>query len=123
MDNPQDIAERYIAAFNETDAARRRDLLDTLFTGDSTYTDPQVDLRGPAQIDGFIAQTQAHSPGFTFSLGGPVDAHHDQAAFSGTRVRPRTGAVRRLRCDRRRRWADPQRVRLHGRGARIVRDR
>jgi hypothetical protein len=81
MDNPEEIAERYIAAFNETDAARRRELLEALFTNDSTYTDPQVDLRGRDEIDGFIAQTQGHFPGFTFTLGGAVDAHHDQARF------------------------------------------
>ena len=81
MDNPQEIAGRYIAAFNETDPARRRELLEATFTADSAYTDPQVDLRGLDEIDGFIAQTQAHFPGFTFSLGGSVDAHHDQARF------------------------------------------
>jgi SnoaL-like domain len=81
MDDPKDLVERYIASFNETDAARRRQLLDTLYVSHSTYTDPHVDLQGTAQIDDFISQTQARFPGFTFGLAGPVDAHHDQARF------------------------------------------
>jgi SnoaL-like protein len=77
----QEIIDRYLAAFNESDAARRRELLDGLYTSESTYTDPHVDLRGPEQIDAFIVQTQERFPGVTFTLGGPVDAHHNQARF------------------------------------------
>ncbi len=77
----QEIIERYLAAFNESDPERRRELLNDLYTSDSTYTDPHVDLRGPEQIDGFIAQTQERFPGVKFSLGGPVDSHHNQARF------------------------------------------
>jgi hypothetical protein len=81
MDDPKELVERYIAAFNETDSERRRSLLDSLYAGNSTYTDPHVELRGPEQIEAFISQTQQRFPGYTFSLGGPVDAHHDQARF------------------------------------------
>ena len=45
----QEIIDRYLAAFNETDAARRRELLDALYTSESTYTDPHVDLSGPSR--------------------------------------------------------------------------
>jgi hypothetical protein len=81
MNNPRQIAEDYLAAFNETDATRRHELLEALYTADSTYTDPHVDLKGPAQIDEFIAATQARFEGFTFALAGEVDAHHEQARF------------------------------------------
>jgi hypothetical protein len=40
-----------------------------------------VDLGGPAQIDGFVEQTQERFPGITFTLRGPIEAHHDQARF------------------------------------------
>jgi hypothetical protein len=81
MQDPKQIAERYLATFNERDTGRRSGLLAALYDDDSTYTDPHVALRGRAEIDAFIAQTQARFPGFTFTLGGPVDAHHDQARF------------------------------------------
>ena len=77
----QEIAERYIAPFNETDAERRSNLLRELYTTESTYTDPHVDLRGLEAIGDFIAQTQQRFPGVTFRLRGPVDAHHNQARF------------------------------------------
>jgi hypothetical protein len=77
----QQIAERYIAAFNETDTERRSRLLSELYTPDSTYTDPHVDLHGPDAINEFIGQTQQQFPGLTFKLRGDVDAHHDQARF------------------------------------------
>jgi SnoaL-like domain len=81
MDDAQTLATRYIAAFNESDPDRRRQQLEALYTPDCTYTDPHVELRGAAQINGFIEQTQERFPGVTFRLGGAVDAHHDQARF------------------------------------------
>ena len=81
MQDVQALVTRYLDAFNETDAERRRELLEALYTADCTYTDPHVDLRGAEQIDGFIEQTQERFAGFTFTLGGTIDAHHDQARF------------------------------------------
>jgi hypothetical protein len=75
------IVDSYLAAFNEPDSDRRRELLDGLYSEDSTYTDPHVDLRGPEQIDAFIASTQERFPGFVFSRGGELDSHHNQARF------------------------------------------
>jgi hypothetical protein len=81
MQDVQTLVTRYLETFNETDADRRRRLLRALYTADCTYTDPHVDLQGTSQIDGFIGQTQERFPGFTFSLGGPIDGHHNQARF------------------------------------------
>lgn len=81
MPEAKDIVERYLASFNETDGQARQDLLESLYAGDSTYTDPLVDLTGPREIDAFIATTQDQFPGFAFSLAGPIDAHHNQMRF------------------------------------------
>jgi len=78
----QEIVERYIAAWNETDAERRRGLVDALWTEDGRYTDPLADAHGRAEIDGLIGAVQQQFPGFVFTLGGPVDAHHEQARFT-----------------------------------------
>ncbi len=75
------LAQRYIDSFNETDPARRRQLLERLYTPDATYTDPHVQLRGPEQLEAFIASTQERFPGWVFSLAGEVDAHHEQGRF------------------------------------------
>jgi SnoaL-like domain len=81
MQDVETLVTRYIDTFNETDPDRRRALLDALYTDDCTYIDPQVDLVGADQINGFIGQTQERFPGLTFKLGGPIDAHHNQARF------------------------------------------
>ena len=81
MADIQDIVDRYIATFNEADAERRRAELEALYGEAGGYTDPHVELRGAEQIDAFIASTQERFPGYRFKLGGPVDAHHNQARF------------------------------------------
>jgi SnoaL-like protein len=78
----QQIVERYIAAWNETDPERRRGLVDTLWAEDGSYTDPLADARGRAEIDGLIGAVQQQFPDLVFALGGPVDAHHNQARFT-----------------------------------------
>ena len=81
MQDVQTLITDYLETFNETDADRRRALLEALYTADCTYTDPHVDLEGAEQINGFIEHTQERFPGVTFTLGGPIDAHHRQARF------------------------------------------
>jgi hypothetical protein len=78
----QEMVERYLAAWNETDARRRRELVDAVWAPDGSYTDPLADARGRAEIDGLIGAVQQQFPGFVFTLGGPVDAHHNQARFT-----------------------------------------
>jgi hypothetical protein len=82
MPDIDEIVYEYLDVFNETDQAARRTRLGHLFADDATYTDPHVDLRGPEQIDAFIAATQERFPGFRFTLGGDIDAHHNQARFN-----------------------------------------
>ena len=78
----QEIVERYLAAWNETDASRRRKLVDELWSEDGSYTDPLADAHGRAEIDGLIGAVQEQFPDFVFTLGGPVDGHHNQARFT-----------------------------------------
>ena len=77
-----EIVERYLAAWNETDAAKRRSLVDGLWAADASYTDPLADAHGRAEIDGLIGAVQQQFPGFVFTPGGTVDAHHDQVRFT-----------------------------------------
>jgi hypothetical protein len=76
------LAERYIAAWNETDPSARRQAIDALYADDARYVDPLVDARGRDAIDATIAAAQSQFPGFVFRLAGPVDAHHDVARFT-----------------------------------------
>ncbi|WP_369137898.1 nuclear transport factor 2 family protein [Modestobacter versicolor] len=76
------LAQRYIAAWNETDPAARRAAVAELYAEDARYTDPMVDAQGREAIAATIGAVQQQFPGFRFRLAGPVDAHHDQARFS-----------------------------------------
>jgi len=76
------LAGQYIAAWNETDPAARRALIDEVWSADGRYIDPLAEVAGHDQIDAVIAAVQAQFPGMTFRLAGAVDAHHDQARFT-----------------------------------------
>ena len=78
----QEIIDRYLAAWNETDPEARRALVGSLWAADGSYTDPLADVRGPDAIAGLIGMAQQQFPGFVFTLGGPVDANHNQARFT-----------------------------------------
>ena len=77
-----DLIDRYLACWNETDSTARRDLITKTWADDATYIDPLVDARGHDAIDAAIAATQGQFPGLVFALAGPVDTHHDVARFS-----------------------------------------
>jgi hypothetical protein len=79
---PEQIVLRYIDAWNELDARRRRAAIDRLYAEDCVYTDPLGAVRGRDGVDGFIEAAQKQFPGFLFSLAGKVDAHHGQARFA-----------------------------------------
>jgi hypothetical protein len=78
----QEIIERYIATWNETDAERRRALIEEVWAADGSYTDPLADVRGRDQVDAVVAAAQQQFPGLVFRLAGPVDANHNQARFT-----------------------------------------
>ncbi|MER5349023.1 nuclear transport factor 2 family protein [Kitasatospora sp. NPDC002551] len=75
------LAARYLAAWNETDPAARRKLVDDAWAEDGSYTDPLAAVTGRAGVDALIGAAQAQFPGLVFTLG-PVDAHHDIARFT-----------------------------------------
>lgn len=82
MTDVQQLVERYLAAWNETDAATRRREIDDIWATDATYVDPLVAVSGRDAIDATIAAVQQQFGGLTFSLAGGVDAHHDVARFT-----------------------------------------
>jgi hypothetical protein len=88
----QDLAQRYIACWNETDPARRRSLIAETWTQDASYVDPMMKSEGRNGIDAMIGGVQAKYPGFRFSLEGPVDAHNDCLRFGWALASPE-GAV------------------------------
>lgn len=81
MTDHSDLIDRYIAAWNETDAGRRKSLVADTFAADATYLDPVMQGDGHDGIDGMIAGVQARFPGHRFRRSGKVDCHHDHLRF------------------------------------------
>ncbi|MED7923365.1 nuclear transport factor 2 family protein [Nonomuraea sp. LP-02] len=80
MDNT--LVERYVAAWNETDAEARAKAVAALWTEDATYTDPLADVAGHDGIAAVIAGAQGMFPGLVFTPGEVYDAHHHIARFT-----------------------------------------
>ncbi|WP_035799954.1 nuclear transport factor 2 family protein [Kitasatospora mediocidica] len=83
MTDLQQLADRYIALWNETDPATRRKLVDDIWAEDAGYTDPLVEVVGRDAFDTVIGAVQSQFPGLVFTLGsGGVDTHHNIARFT-----------------------------------------
>jgi hypothetical protein len=82
MSDFDSVVDRYLAVWNDTDPVARRKRIDDLFADDVRYVDPMASVTGRDALDGLIGAAQQQFPGLTFSPGGPVDAHHDQARFT-----------------------------------------
>jgi hypothetical protein len=76
-----ELAQRYIDTWNETDPSTRRAAVHQLYTEDARYVDPMGAAEGRDAIASMIGAVQEQFPGFTFGLAGPVDGHHNQVRF------------------------------------------
>ncbi len=75
------IADRYIAAWNESDPARRRALVAALWTEDATYVDPMMRGEGHNGVESLIGDVQAKFPDYRFALSGRPDGYGDRLRF------------------------------------------
>jgi hypothetical protein len=76
------IVGRYFAVWNETDRARRRELIAATWSDDAGYVDPMFEADGAAGLDAMVARVQQQFPGHRFRLAGGIDAHHDRARWA-----------------------------------------
>ena len=87
----EQLIERYLDAWNETDADARRAAVADVYADGAQYVDPLADVTGHDQISELIGAVQQQVPGHVFRLAdGGVDAHHYIARFSWELV-PATG--------------------------------
>lgn len=82
MSEPTELIDRYIAMWNEGDAAKRRDLIAAVWTADASYVDPLMQGEGHAGIDAMVRGVQERFPGHRFTRTSEVDAHHDCLRFT-----------------------------------------
>jgi hypothetical protein len=77
----KETIEAYMAAWNETDEAKIKQLLEKCWADDATYTDPMSDVKGRdgllTAINGFHAQM----PGAGIAFTSAFDEHHGRVRF------------------------------------------
>jgi hypothetical protein len=82
MSTVNETVAGYIAAWNETDAGRRRHIIARTWSEDGSYLDSHRDSTGYAAIDAMIGAVQEQFPGYRFRLSSGIDKHHDRVRFS-----------------------------------------
>lgn len=82
MNDPVAIANAYIAAWNETDAAARRAKLSAGWAEGARYADPVTRAEGLNAIDAMIdGGVQTRFPTFRFALAGEPTGHNEFVRF------------------------------------------
>jgi SnoaL-like domain len=92
MINPTDIAERYLALWNDPDHASRCSRLSKDWAADAHYADPMMSGSGRDGIADMIAGARDQFPGHAFSQKGRPDGHARFVRFSWN-LAPAGGAV------------------------------
>jgi hypothetical protein len=85
------IVDEYLAIWNETDAADRRQKIEDLWAADGTYTDPLAAVSGRDGFDQLIGAAQQQFAGLQFVRGATFDEHHSVVRFTWDLV-PAPGA-------------------------------
>jgi len=82
MSNINEAVVNYLAAWNERDPKRRRDLVAATWTEDGSYIDAHRHGRGHNAIDAMLAATQAQFPAYRLNLVSGIEAHNNFVRFS-----------------------------------------
>jgi len=80
--------DTYLAAWNETDAARRAALIERAWSPDGGYADPMLEAGSHDGISEMTAGVQATYPGHRFRRTSQIDGHHDLVRFGWELVAP-----------------------------------
>jgi hypothetical protein len=79
--DPDAVAADYLAAWNATDPAERRTLLEQRWSPEAVYVDPLAVVAGHDGVDAVIAAVQRQFPDMPLRLVGRPDGHHRQVRF------------------------------------------
>jgi hypothetical protein len=82
------LVDRYIAAWNEREPDRRRELVSDTFAEDAGSVDGHRSGNGVEEIDAMIGAAQDQFPGHRIELIFGPDAHDDRVRFAWQLVGP-----------------------------------
>ncbi len=92
MNDTATTIDTYVAAFNETDADVRAELVADTWAEDGRHVDPLDAVQGHDAIAAYMGGVQSHYPGHRVERTTAIDAHHDTLRFGWRLVGP-DGAV------------------------------
>ena len=82
MSKVTEVVDSYIAAWNERDSTRRRELLAKTWTENGSYVDPHRGGTGYEELGAMIQTVHdAFPPAYRFRLASRVDEYGDRARF------------------------------------------
>jgi hypothetical protein len=93
MSNINETVLRYLAAWNERDPKRRRELVAATWTEEGSYIDAHRHGHGHSAIDAMLAATQAQFPNYRLNLVSGIEAHNNVVRFSWAAWRHCRGAA------------------------------
>lgn len=76
------VIDTYLQTWNETDPAKRSELIAASLGADLWYRDPLLEADGLAAYDQMISAVQAQFPGLEMRRTSGVDAHRDLVRFT-----------------------------------------
>jgi SnoaL-like domain len=76
------VVDTYLATWNETDPAKRLELITASLGADLWYRDPLLEADGLEAYDAVMAGVQAQFPGHVMQRTSPVDGHRDLIRFN-----------------------------------------
>ena len=88
MDELTTMVDGYLSAWNETDPARRADLVAKVWADDGRLIDPPLAAEGHVGISDMAAALQAQFPGHAFRRASGIDTHHEYLRFAWELVGP-----------------------------------
>ena len=93
MNAHTDLIDRYFDAWNETDGARRRELIAATWTADADYRDPLLAGEGHDGIDAMVRAVHERFPQHTFRRTTEVDGFANRLRFSWELITPAGDAL------------------------------
>jgi hypothetical protein len=88
-----EVVDGYFAMWNETDQARRREVIEATWTSDASYVDPMFDAEGQDALDAMVAGVHEQFLGHRFRPTGTVDVHNDRARWGWELAGPGDGST------------------------------
>jgi hypothetical protein len=88
MLDTNEIVHAYMAAWNEKDGKKRRELLERAWVDEGRYTDPMSDAPGLDALIELIAQFHKQMPGASIIPASAIDEHHGQLRFAWKMIAP-----------------------------------